>query len=293
MKTVNLFTNAPETFPHGKADFLLAVRGSFVGDAEFLNHEKVFSKNPREGTSSGVSFAAVATRAVHTLASFSALEILDFGLETKPHHCTCHDFGITQGLENGDAKTIFLQGMHFAKHYELRGNYLILGQSTPFQTANIEATLLALSSNTTQNNFEKLSLLCDPMLIFYAGFLMEATRRFHVVLAGGLQMAACLLIADKVKEDVFMRIKHDNVTLATCSKHEANADISHVLAQLSFTPLAVFTSFSFESAFVQKKQEEEANETALCAALYYANANDIEEEKLLQTIEYLLYTLEF
>ena len=98
------------------------------------------------------------------------------------------------------------------------------------------------------SNFEKLSLVSDNMLIFCAGFLLEASKRFHVVLAGGTQMASCLLVADALREDVLMRVKSDNITLATTSwvANDNNSDLKHILSLLSYTPHAVHTSFSFE-----------------------------------------------
>ncbi|MDQ7067446.1 MAG: hypothetical protein Q9M40_05475 [Sulfurimonas sp.] len=134
--------------------------------------------------------------------------------------------------------------MAFGKSYELKGSYLILGESTPSGTTTATATALALGYdvaddfsssflnvpnsvrtqtinaalslvNESMSTFEKLSLVSDNMLLFCAGFLLEASSRFHVVLAGGTQMAACLLVADKLREDILMRPKHENITLAT------------------------------------------------------------------------------
>jgi NaMN:DMB phosphoribosyltransferase len=216
--------------------------------------------------------------------------------------------------------------MNAGRSYELKGNYLILGESIPSGTTTAEATALALGYdcrddfsssflnvpniikdetinkalsliNEDMNSFEKLSLVSDNMLIFCAGFLMEASRRFHVVLAGGTQMAACLLVADKLREDVFMRIKHDNITLATTSwvANDKNSDIAHLLSLLSFTPHAVYTSFSFEDATIpvlKKYDEGEAKEgVGVGGALGYANANNVKEDELLEAIEYLLYSM--
>ena len=110
-------------------------------------------------------------------------------------------------------------------------------------------------------------------------------------------MAACLLVADKLREDVFMRIKHDNITLATTSwvANDKNSDIAHLLSLLSFTPHAVYTSFSFEDATIpvlKKYDEGEAKEgVGVGGALGYANANNVKEDELLEAIEYLLYSM--
>ncbi|MDQ1340643.1 MAG: hypothetical protein QG567_1801, partial [Campylobacterota bacterium] len=147
------------------------------------------------------------------------------------------------------------------------------------------------------NNFEKLSLVSDNMLIFCAGFLMEATRRFHVVLAGGTQMAACLLVADKLREDVLMRVKHENITLATTQwvAEDKNSDIAHILSLLSYKPHALYTTFSFKEATIpvlKKYDEGEAKEgVGAGGALGYAYVNEINNAKLLEEIERILYSM--
>ena len=147
------------------------------------------------------------------------------------------------------------------------------------------------------SNFEKLGIVSDNMLLFCAGFLVEASKRFQIVLAGGTQMAACLLIADKVREDILMRIKHDNVMLATTQwvAKDKNSDIAHILEQLSYTPNAAYTTFSFANAeipILKKYDEGEAKEgVGAGAALAYAKQNDIENEALLKQIEMQIYML--
>jgi NaMN:DMB phosphoribosyltransferase len=147
------------------------------------------------------------------------------------------------------------------------------------------------------SNFEKLSYVSDNMLLFCAGFLMEATKRFHVVLAGGTQMAACLLIADKLREDVLMRINHNNLTLATTAwvAKDEHSNIAHILEQLSYTPHALYTTFSFsesEIPVLHKYDEGEAKEgVGAGAALAYANNFEITNRALLEQIEYLIYTM--
>jgi uncharacterized protein (TIGR00303 family) len=351
MKTYNIFTNKEDSFPQGKADFLLAAsvtktceiegitQAGIPGlisltptlDAEFITTGKVFSIGELAETPTGVPTPAIITRAVHNLTPFSAVEVLDLGLVKTPHNSICHSFGIkpSDSISNGaniDAKSVFIKGMEAGKHYELKGNYLILAESTPSGTTTATATALALGYdckddfsssflnvpdniknetinqalsliNDDMSNFEKLSIVSDNMLIFCAGFLMEASRRFHVVLAGGTQMAACLLVADKLKEDVFMRIKSDNITLATTEwvAKDKNSDIAHLLSLLSFTPHAVYTTFSFKEATIpvlKKYDDGEAKEgVGAGAALGYAKANKVEEKELLEAIEYLLYSL--
>ncbi len=349
MNTYNIFTNEKESLLQGKADFLLAAsvtktceiegitQAGIPGkipltptlDAEFIVTQKLFSMPQLAETPSGVPTPALITRAVENLNPFSSIEILDLGLEVKPQQTTLHNFNISasDSISTGakiDAKEIFTKGMNFGRSYELKGNYLILGESTPSGTTTAAASALALGydckndfsssflnvptsvknetikkalllTNNTMSNFEKLGLVSDNMLIFCAGFLLEASRRFHVVLAGGTQMAACLLIADKLKEDVLMRLKSDNITLATTQwvAKDENSDIKHLLSLLSYTPHALYTEFSFANAeipILKKYDEGEAKEgVGAGATLAYAATNELTNEAIVNEIEVIMY----
>lgn len=300
-------------------------------DAEFITNGRVFSLDEVAETPSGVPTPAIITRAVHNLTPFSSIEILDLGLVKTPQNTTYHTFDITpsDSIETGaniDAKSLFEKGMKAGRGYELKGSYLILAESTPSGTTTAAATALALGYdcgddfsssflhvpknikketidkalsliNDEMSNFEKLSHVSDNMLIFCAGFLLEASRRFHVVLAGGTQMAAVLLIADKLREDILMRIKSDNITLATTSwiANDENSDIAHILSLLSYTPHAIYTTFSFQESSIsllKKYDDGEAKEgVGAGASLAYACANGVENRELLEAIECIIYNL--
>jgi len=351
MQTFNIFTNKPDSLPQGKADFLLAAsvtktceiagitQAGIPGkipltptlDAEFITTQKLFSMPELAETPSGVPTPALITRAVENLNAFSCIEILDLGLEVKPEQTQLHDFNIaaSDSIATGaniDAKEIFRKGMTFGQNYELKGSYLILGESTPSGTTTATASALALGYdcaddfsssflnvpssvrsetinaalsliNEEMDSFTKLSLVSDNMLIFCAGFLLEASRRFHVVLAGGTQMAACLLIADKLREDVLMRLKSENITLATTQwvARDENSNIKHILEQLSYTPHAIYTEFSFSEAEIpvlKKYDEGEAKEgVGAGACLAYANTNSLTNEQVLREIELIMYMM--
>ena len=299
-------------------------------DAEFIVNEKVFSLGELAETPTGVPSPALITRAVHNLNPFSSIEILDLGLETLPEQTHVNNFNISpsQSITEGagiDAKDVFSKGMQFGRNYELKGSYLILAESTPSGTTTATASCLALGYDCkddfsssflnvpnsvknetvlkaldliddTMSNFDKLSSVSDNMLLFCAGFLLEASRRFHVVLAGGTQMAACLLIADKLREDVLMQLKSDNITLATTAwvAKDENSDIQHLLSLLSYTPHAIYTEFSFQNAEIpvlRKYDEGEAKEgVGAGASLAYAQTNNLTETQVLDAVELSMYT---
>jgi uncharacterized protein (TIGR00303 family) len=349
MKTYNIFTNKEDTLLYSKADFLLGAsvtksceitgitQAGIPGmipltptlDAEYISNEKLFSLDEIPSTSTGIPSPAIITRAVHNLSPFNSIEILNLGLSVEPKNTICHNFNIKPSDSiitgaNIDAKAIFLKGMSFGRTYELRGNYLILGESTPSGTTTAAASALALGydvwddfsssflnspdsikettiakalslTNKDMSNFQKLGIVSDNMLIFCAGFLLEASRRFHVVLAGGTQMAALLLIADKLREDVFMQIKSDNITLATTDwvLNDKKSNIKHLLSLLSYTPHAIYTKFSFantEIEVLKKYDDGEVKEgVGAGAALAYAFSNNISNAEILNEIEVLIY----
>ena len=349
MKTYNIFTDREDSLPQGRADFLLAAsvthtceiegitQAGIPGkipytptlDAEFITTEKLFSMPEIAETPSGVPTPALITRAVHNLHAFATIETLDIGLEIAPQQTNLHRFGIKPSdyIATGakiDAEEIFAKGMAFGRSYEMKGSYLILGESTPSGTTTATATALALGYDVADDfsssflnvptdvrsqtiksalelidddmsTFEKLSLVSDNMLIFCAGFLLEASRRFHVVLAGGTQMAACLLVADKLREDVLMRLKSDNITLATTAwvAKDSNSNIKHILEQLSYTPHAIYTTLSFADAEIpvlKMYDEGEAKEgVGAGAALAYANTNSLTNKELVEAVELIMY----
>lgn len=349
MQTKNIFTNETDSIPKGKADFLLATsvtktceiegitQAGIPGkipytptlDAEFIVNEALYSMPEIAETPSGVPTPALITRAAHNLDAYETIEILDLGLEVKPQNTILHQFGIepSDAINKGaniDAKEVFAKGMAYGKSYELKGNYLILGESTPSGTTTAAASVLALGYDAKgcfsssfkevpndirqktidealslvdadMSNFEKLSIVSDNMLIFCAGFLLEATKRFHVVLGGGTQMAACLLIADKLREDVLMRLNSENLTLATTAwvVNDANSDIKKLLGLLSYTPHAVYTELSFADAEIpvlKKYDEGEAKEgVGAGAALAYANANSQSNKSVVDAVELIMY----
>ncbi|MEA1892973.1 MAG: nicotinate-nucleotide--dimethylbenzimidazole phosphoribosyltransferase [Campylobacterota bacterium] len=349
MQTRNIFTREVDSLPQGKADFLLGAsvtltceiegitQAGISGkipltptlDAEFIVNEQVFSMPDLAETPTGVPTPALITRAVHNLTPFSNIEILNLGLESIPQNTPVQNFNISpsESIATGakiDAKDIFTKGMKAGREYELKGNYLILAESTPSGTTTATATAIALGYDVRDDfsssflhvpdsikdetidkalalldadmtNFEKLSHVSDNMLLFTAGFLLEASKRFHIVLAGGTQMAACLLVADRLREDILMRVKSDNITLATTIwvAEDKNSDIKHILSLLSYTPHAIYTDFSFaktEIPILIKYDEGEAKEgVGAGAALAYADANGITNEKLLEAIELLIY----
>ena len=351
MKTYDIFTKNETILPSYKADFLLMAsvtktceiegitQAGIPGlipltptlDAEFIATGRVFSLPELAETPNGVPTPALITKAVDNLAGFSSIEVCDLGLEKKPKQTKLYEFDIkaSRRIDQGagiDAKAVFLKGMEFGASYELKGSYLIVGESTPSGTTTAEAAIRALGYdvagyfsssflnapknikeetiqkalsliNDDMSDFEKLGVVADNMLLFTAGFIYEATKRFEVVLAGGTQMAAVMLIADKLRETMLLRPDHQNLTLATTQwvVEDEKSDIEKLLRLLSYEPKALYTTFSFQNAEIpvlKKYDEGEAKEgVGTGGALAYAKAHGLENDAIVQNIELMMYEM--
>ncbi len=329
----------------GKADFLLAAcvthtceiplltQAGIPGkipltptlDAEFISTGRVFSLGEIAETPKGVPTPALITRAVQELFPFSSVHILDLGLVTAPQHCDLLDFEILPSpsitdAKGFDAKAVFDKGFEYGKKYQLQGDYLILGESTPSGTTTAQAAVAALGYKTeglfassfndaprrikqetissslgklkaNMGLFEKLGHTADNMLLFTAGFILSSSRRFKVVLAGGTQMAAALLIANKIAGR--QGIHHDNRHIHLCTTkwiaEDKYSDIQALIGQLDYRLKAYYADFSFEEAShpaLKLYDEGEAKEgVGAGAAIAYAFSHGISQKDLTQKIQ--------
>ncbi len=345
MKLYNLQDDTSSTMPKGRADFLLATcvtltcniegitQAGISGkiyltptlDAEFLTTGKVFSLEDIAETASGIPTPGLLSRAVHTLSEFSHIGILDLGLEVIPQECKVYDFDIKPSVNiaksgSFDAKSIFEKGRDFGKKYKLRGDYLILGESTPSGTTTAQASVEALGFKSknlfassfknapieikqktislalakiddSMSSFEKLSHVSDNMLMFVAGFILEASRRFKIVLGGATQMAAALLIADTLAQKYQIHYDYRNISLATTSwiAKDGSSNITELLNQLSFRIKALYSDFSYCDANIpvlRLYDEGEAKEgVGAGAALCYASGKGISQKEITSMVE--------
>ncbi|MBU1642483.1 nicotinate-nucleotide--dimethylbenzimidazole phosphoribosyltransferase [bacterium] len=336
MQIRELRDHSNASLPQGRADFLLAAsvtrtceiegitRAGIPGrvpltptlDAELISAGRLFSLGGNAEIPKGVPTPAVVTRAVHTLAPFASMRILDLGLAAAPQQCDLTGFGllptpsITEA-EHFDAKAVFERGFAFGKSYLLKGDYLILGESVPSGTVTAQAALSALGYKT--NNFaasslkeetmarslaklhsnmglfEKLGHTADNMLLFCAGFILSASRRFNIVLGGGVQMAAVLLIANKIA--AMQTIHHDNRHIHLCSAKwtadDRHSDILGLIAQLDYRLKAYYADFSFEdtahSALERCKEGAGAG-----AAIAYGYMQGLTQQQIAARVEALM-----
>ncbi len=267
-----------DSLPQGKADFLLFGNNNSALDIEYIINEKIVSSND----TSSISIAAFIIRAVHNLNPFSFIEVLSLKFESK------------------STEDIFAEGMTFGREYELKGNYLILELGHLSEIQNDISCILNLgyeSETDHTSNFEKLLNIKNKTLIFCAGFLLEASRRFHIVLSSSPQTVASLLIADKLREDVLMRPMHNNITLTVMQwlVEEKKSNITDLSSKLSYTPHIVYTTFDFKNSEISTLRKYDTNQTdsAINAstALAYGVTNRLTQEEILNEVEILIYSI--
>ncbi len=351
MKIKNIYDDSEVHFPKLKADFLLAgsvtktcniegiTQAGIPGlitltptlDAELISTQKIYSLPQMATTPKGVPTPALITRAVHNLAAFSKIDILNLGLETLPKECSVIDFNILASEDISkkadiDAKAIFEKGLEFGKSYESQNSTIILAESTPSGTTTATATAIALSFevegafsssfknvpssiktktidkalshlNSDMSSFEKLSIVSDNMLIFCAGFILEASKSYKIFLAGGTQMAACLLVADTLRAELNLDTNFENITLSTTKwvVKDENSNILKLLNQLSFKVDAIYADFSFESAnipILKAYDQGEAKEgVGAGGSIVYAYINGISNEEIVREVENVMGSL--
>ena len=300
-------------------------------DAEFLCTKQVRSMPQIAQTPKGVPTPALITRAVHELNAFSNIEILNLGLEVLPqiNYFKIHNFDIKPSgrIDDGariHAMEIFQQGIEFGQSYETNDDYVILSESIPAGTTTANATALALEyecegyfSSSYKNNpsdiknktiedalkridlkdeiFDKLASLSDNMIIFNAGFILGSrANNLKVILAGGTQMAAVLLVVNSILRSMDGQIDSSNIALCTTkwiSKDE-NSNIKALLEQLDFPINAYASDFDFsESSHPALKlyDEGEANEGVGCGGAFcYGAINGLTKEQVTKKVESFL-----
>ena len=253
-------------------------------DAEFLCTKQVKSMPDIAQTPKGVPTPALITRAVHELASFSNIEILNLGMSVEPKidYFKIHNFDIkeSQNIATGaniNAMEVFQKGLEFGQNFQTNDDYVILAETIPAGTTTANATGLGLSyecegyfSSSYKNNpsdiknqtikealarvdlkgdiFEILSNVSDNMIIFNAGFILGSRANIlKIVIAGGTQMAAVLLTVNSILRSMGGEIDSSNLALCTTkwiSKDE-NSNIKALLEQLDFPINAYASDFDF------------------------------------------------
>ncbi|MBL6970127.1 MAG: TIGR00303 family protein [Campylobacterales bacterium] len=300
-------------------------------DIEFVCSGQIRCLDNIAQTPKGVPTPALMTRAVHILNPYSNIEILDLGMDTKPKldYFECYDFEMkpSGSIDNGadiDAMDIFQQGVEFGKNYKCKDDYIILAESVPAGTTTAAATALALgydckdkfssSFKNVPNDikeitiakalenikdkkdlFERVGQVADNMLIFNAGFILGCSyNQTKIVLAGGTQMAAVLLLVNSIVN--YMGGKLDSKNLALCTTkwvaEDKNSDIKGLLEMLDFNINAYYADFDFSlsshCALKLYDQGEAKEGVGAGGALMYGFLNGLSKEKIIKQIEEFL-----
>ncbi|MEA2110428.1 MAG: nicotinate-nucleotide--dimethylbenzimidazole phosphoribosyltransferase [Campylobacterota bacterium] len=297
-------------------------------DAELITKGTVCSLPQLASTPKGVPTPALLTRTAQVLKPFSSMKILDLGLQSRPKNCEVIDFEISPSNSIAshaqiNSRCIFFKGVDAAKNYTPKSGTLILGESTPSGTTTANATIKALGFNSdgmfassfkdaptsvkekhiaqalshidnSMSSFEKLSAVADNMLIFCAGFILEATQHYRVILAGGTQMAAVLLTAQKLALELKIGFKSANISLCTTAwvVEDENSNILGLLNQLSTPVESYYADFHFTHANIsvlKSYDDGEAKEgVGAGAAIAYLFANGFSEQEITNSVETIM-----
>ncbi len=302
-------------------------------DAEFITDCAMPSLDELPSTPGGAPTPALAVRAVQELSPFSEMTTLDLGLEVVPQltNGKCVPFNIAPSDRidttcDLPAEEIFLKGQEYGRSFETSGEYTILAESTPAGTTTARATAEALGYNAkgyfsssfhnkptsikektiekaiarindTMSRFEKLGKVSDNMLLFTAGFVSTATAKGKIVLGGGTQMSAALLILDSLSRDNSPLLKDfvaENCSLLTTKWvfRDEMSDIAGIFGQMSIPVSGFYSPFSFESAELPPMKlydQGEAKEgVGMGAALGYGLLNGLTVEEIVARTERFL-----
>jgi uncharacterized protein (TIGR00303 family) len=240
-----------------------------------------------------------------------------------------HRFEIEQSkrIDDGagiNAMELFQKGVEFGKNYTCQDDYVILAESTPAGTTTAKAVALALGydcedmfsssfkdvPNDIKNItiakaldkikdktdlFDKLGSVSDNMLIFNAGFILGCSyNQTKIVLAGGTQMAAVLLVVNSIVN--YMGGKLDSTNLALCTTswvaNDEYSDIESLLKMLDFDIDSYYSDFDFSMsnhpALKLYDQGEAKEGVGAGAALVYGLINGLNKQQITSQIEEFL-----
>ncbi|MCK5294000.1 MAG: TIGR00303 family protein [Arcobacteraceae bacterium] len=300
-------------------------------DAEFLAIGEVRSLENIAETPKGVPTPALITRAVHLEHPFKRIEFLNLGVDNIPKidYFQIHNFDIkkSEAIDTNakiNALELFQKGVEFGKNYICKDDYIILGESVPSGTTTAEATAQAMGydvaekfSSSFKNNptniknqtikkalnninnedelFQILGKVSDNMLIFNAGFLLgNSYTRTKILLAGGTQMAALLLVVNSIVKYMDGQFDSSNIALCTTSwvANDEDSNIISILNMNDFKVNAYASNFNFSNSShpaLKLYEDGEAKEgVGAGGALIYASLNGIEQNQITNRVESLL-----
>jgi len=300
-------------------------------DSEFVCCGEVRSLENLAETPKGVPTPALITRAVHVLKPFKNIELLDLGMSQKPQldFFKLHEFSLrpSESIHAGaqiNAMEIFQKGVEFGKTYECKDDYIILGESVPSGTTTAYATTIALgyacdgkfsssfkdvpdsiknqtiqqaldTINDGDDLFEKVGKVADNMLVFNAGFVLgNSSTNTKLILAGGTQMAAVLLLANAIVNYMGGEFNSHNLALCTTKwlYEDENSDIKALLELLDFPIHAYSANFNFEKsehpALTLYDKGEAKEGVGAGGALCYGLINGLNDEQIVKEVENFL-----
>jgi uncharacterized protein (TIGR00303 family) len=288
--------------------------GDIRSDISLLNDMTKYTPTP-----------AFITRAIHQIMPFHNIELINLGVKSpEVEYFELYGFNflpsgnITDGA-NIDAMDVFKKGLEFGKTYDIKDDYIVLAESVPSGTTSAEALARALGYDVkgcfatalkektqiredaikkalskieaSDDIFAKASKVADNMLIFYAGVVLSLSYRTKIVLGGGTQMAALLLLINSIIDVMGGSFDSHNITLITTKwiAEDKNSDIKKLLNMLDFNINSYYSDFDFALSQLdglKKYDSGEAKEgVGAGASLVYGELHGLDKLTITQSID--------
>ncbi len=238
-----------------------------AADAEYLHYGYCKSIDAIPMTPDGKPTPAIITKTALEAASIPAF-VINAGSKVVPK-LPCLELGLTpgknisqeQGLDQDSVRKAVEYGRIVGRSLGSSTDCLIIGESIPGGTTTAFAVMSGLGVNgtvsssmpqnpltlkkqvvqtalkrlTSNDPFDILAQVGDPMIPTVAGILGTASESTNVILAGGTQMAAILAFAKNTG------FNEKNIAVGTTSYivDDKTADILNIIKQISDIPILV------------------------------------------------------
>ncbi|MEM2953740.1 MAG: TIGR00303 family protein [Candidatus Bathyarchaeia archaeon] len=277
-------------------------------------------------TPEGIPTPALITKAALELADIPAL-VVSGGLRIKPQIPFAELGGspggdITTGNAVKNVEEVFERAKILGENLAKIADYLVIGESVPGGTTTALGVMLAMGVNAEgkvsssmpknphelktktveagfrasgikfgalrDDPFKAISIVGDPVMPAFAGIVVGAAGDIPVLMAGGTQMGAVLVIVKALKPNIL-----DNVAIGTTRWIIADktADLTGIVAQIADIPVLAanldFSQSKFDGlkAYEAGAVKEGVGAGGACIAAILKSSGKISRADLLAEVE--------